>query len=403
MKRNYTLLFSLSLFSCTLFSQKLTIQPNVPPQEQAALSGTSRPIDPNYAKHLNRTSKATGDTLYFEDFGNGTSTSLPTGWTVFNNSLNNFEWTWNTIYQNGNFSAASDIISSPSVANGFMVLTADFFNTPIPSTGPVNMDTYFESPTITIASPKTSYWISYRQAVRYCCSATNRLVIQASTDNFVTYEEYDATNELDMNTAYDGVNIVKLGGSFCNASSFKIRFLSEGNSHYYWMIDDIAVIEGSKNDLELRDPYLEFNSNYTFKPLYYQIPYNLFSPMPVSGFAYNNGTNNATGVVLQAAISHQSYPNGTPGLGLIYSTNSSPQAIPSNKIIDSAIFTLAPDPSSRNPRFIPTVQGNFNVDILLTGDSIDEWSYIIGTQSFSTIFSTSDTILQEMTTVTQEE
>ena len=39
-------------------------------------------------------------------------------------------------------------------------------------------------------------------------------------------------------------NVINISTAAANSASVKIRFLSEGNSHYYWMIDDFAVIEG---------------------------------------------------------------------------------------------------------------------------------------------------------------
>lgn len=392
MKKKYALLTSLVMVSFAVVAQNRITNANIPPSEQAALTNTLKSVDPDYTKNINRISKALEDTVYFEDFGSGTSTSLPTGWTVVNNNPNNFQWVWNTVYQNGGFTNANDIINSPSAGNGFMVLTADFFNTPIPITGAVAMDTYFESPTITVANPRASYWVAYHQAIAYCCNSSNRLVIQASTDNFLTFEEYDATNGIAVNAGFDGINYINISTAVGGSANFKIRFLSEGNSHYFWMIDDFAVIEGAANDMQLNDPYLEFNFDYAFNPFYNQIPYDLFTPLPVSGFAYNNGSNNATGVSLQASISHQSFPNGTPGLGPVYSTSSTPQAIPSNIVIDSAVYTVAPSVGSGNPRFIPTVLGNFSVDLLLTSDSVDQWSNVIGIQTNNRTFSTTDTV-----------
>ncbi|MBL4708781.1 MAG: T9SS type A sorting domain-containing protein [Flavobacteriales bacterium] len=393
MKKNYTLLTGLVLASCATFAQSGALSTkNVQPQEQAALSSTPKSVDPDYAKGFNKIPKAFLDTVYFEDFGSGTSISLPTGWNVVNNNPNNFQWVWNNVYVDGQFSNAANIISSPSVANGFMVLTADDFNTPIPATGAVAMDTYFESPTITIANPRASYWVTYDQAVRYCCSGANRLVIQASVDSFATFVEYDATNGIAVNAASDTINIINISSAVGGASDFRIRFVSEGNSHYYWMIDDFAVIEGAANDLELRTPYLEFNFDYAFNPFYGQIPYDLFPPLPVSGLVYNNGSNNATGVELQASISHQTFPGGTPGLGLVYTSASTPQSFVSNQVNDTTYYVVSPTVGSANPRFVPTVLGNFSVDLLLTGDSLDLSSNVIGVHTNNRLFATSDTI-----------
>lgn len=401
MKKNYTLLAGLILSSCVTFSQNEALRANMQ-LEQSALSPSPIFVDSGFqskTSNVNFNSKAFQDILYSEDFSSGTATSPPTGWTIMNNNVsNNFQWVWNTVYQNGQFSNATDIITSATAANGFMVLTGDFFNTPFPIGGPVALSTYFESPTITIANPRASYWVRYDQAVRYCCNQSNRLVLQASTDNFATIAgEFDATNGIAVGQASNTINYINISSAVGGASSFKIRFLSEGNTHYYWMIDDLTIIEGAANDMQMDDPYLEFNFNYSINPFYHEIPYALFPPLPVSANIRNNGSNTATGVTLKADISHQSYPNGTIGTGLVYSATSLPITMPSGATLnDTSYYTISPDTGSTDPRFIPTVLGNFSVDIETIMDSADQWNTVIGIDTYSQSFNTVDTSLRRV-------
>ena len=387
MKKNYILLSGLVLASCIGYAQNAlpTNKFNAPPVEKA-LTSTPLKSDADYTKNSLR-NKAVGDTLFYDSLS---AASVAANWTIVNNNANNFQWEHNTVYQNGQFSMNQPAIASTSAADGFMSLPADFYNTPIPGTGAVQMDTYFESPTITIPSTP-AVWLSYQQSMRYCCSGANRLVVQVSNDNFITFEEIDASNDIDVNAGSGTfTNIINISSVAANQTSIKFRFLSEGNSHYYWMIDDIAVIEGSENDLQLDDPYMEFHgANYAINPFYGAIPYSLFPPLPFSGNIYNNGSNTATTVSLDVDVTHTAGPAGGAGNGLVYSTSAAAttgSSVAGNLDSDSttAVLTGAPE-------FVPTVLGDFQVDFLANMDSADQWSDIVGIESFTQAFATSDT------------
>ncbi len=354
----------------------------------AALSSEAKSLDPDFLKKSKFNSKAFGDSLYYQDFAG----ALPLNWSVVNNSPNNFQWVWNTTYVAGQFSTNVPTIASTTAANGFMVLTADFFNTPIPTTGAVPMDTYFESENINLTSGGLnpggipSVWVTYQQAVRYCCNGSNKLELHVSSDNFVTWTEYDATNDIAVNGAFAGTNVINISTSAALETDIKIRFLSSANSHYYWMIDDFAVIEGPENDMELRTPYLEFNFDYAFNPFYGQIPFDLFPPLPLSGEVYNNGSNNLTGVRIEGDIFHTSDTSGLPntGLGLVYSTSSSLLPLQSGNTRDTADYVV-----TNSPRFVPPALGEFRVDMIATSDSVDQ---NLGNEIYSQTFITSDTV-----------
>jgi hypothetical protein len=384
MKKTY--LFGLvATLSISAFSQQ-KVHTKVPlPENSAEKEDTRNDLDESFYAKKAYNNKAFGDTLYYQDFANG----LPTGWTIVNNNPNNFLWEWNTVYRQGAFSGTRTEIKSTTAANGFMSLPSDFYNTPTPPTGRVAMDTYFESDTISIA-PKSSVWVSYQQYVRYCCNASNRLVLQVSTDNFITFTEFDAIDGLPVNTSNTSnavggtTNIINISTAVANAPQFKIRFLAVHSGRYFWMIDDFAVIEGVENDMELRSPYLEFNFDYAYNPFYGQIPFDWFTPLPLSAFVYNNGSNDLTGARIEADITHTASLNSGPGVGLVYSTSSTPLPLQSGVTRDTADYVV-----TNNPRFVPTILGDFRVDIIATSDSIDG---NLGNENYSQTFTTSDTI-----------
>jgi len=278
MKKKHFILSSLLLCSVIVFGQGKSKQHiNILPDE-AALSNRVKKIDPDFLKASRLNAKAVGDTLYYRYFQD----SIPTGWSIVNNNPNNFQWTWDTIYKNGQYSSPTDIITSTSASNGFLLLPGDFYNTPM-SMG-VAMNTYIESDSINLTNNGVqpngfcNIWVRYQQALRHCCSGATRIVLQVSSDNFITFQEYDATNALPVNATNGTItNTINISIAAAFTPNIKIRFLSEGNTHYYWMIDDFTVIEGPENDLELREPRVEFNTTYTYNPFYTQIPYDLFT------------------------------------------------------------------------------------------------------------------------------
>ncbi len=374
-----------SFLICSFFgySQNIAQQKFNIPQVQAALSSTPKTVDPDFLKASKINSKAFGDTLIYEDFNGG----LPVGWSVVNNNPNPFGWRWDTVYTPGAFSLNVPTFSSTTASNGFMVLNAGFFNTPIPPTGAVAMYTSILSGSIDLtkngANPNglCNVWVKYQQSLRYCCSSSSRLELHVSTDNFVTWTGYDASNAIAINAASGTMtNTINISSAAANATSIKVRILAEGMTHYYWMIDDFAIIEGPKNDLEIRRANPGFNYDYTFNPFYSQIPYDLFTPLRLSGVNYNNGCNTLTGVHLEGDFIHVKDPMGNPGLGNVLNVSSSSVTLNPYQL-DSAVYN--------SPLFVPLVLGEFRVDIISNSDSIDE---NLGNETYSHTFTTSDTI-----------
>ena len=384
MKKIY--LFTLVSFIATAISAQHASPSHIPPpDENREMEDSRNDLESDFYAKRAYNNKAFGDTMYYQDFAGG----LPTGWSIVNNNPNNFQWEWDTIYKQGTYSTTRTEIKSTTAANGFMSLPSDFYNTPTPTTGRVNMDTYFESDTLFV-TPQPSVWVSYQQYVRYCCSSSSRLVLQVSTDDFITFTEFDATDGLVVNagntsnTVGGRTNIINISTAVANSPQFKVRFYANGNGRYFWMIDDFAIIEGVENDIELRSPYLEFNFDYAYNPFYGQIPFDLFTPLPLSGLVYNNGSNNLTGVRIEGDIFHTAAPSGGSGIGLVYSTASPSLPLQSGVTRDTADYVV-----TNSPRFVPSVLGEFRVDMIATSDSVDG---NIGNESYSQTFTTSDTI-----------
>lgn len=185
-----------------------------------------------------------------------------------------------------------------------------------------------------------------------------------------------------MNAANGTItNTINISTAAAFTPNIKIRFLWEGNTHYYWMIDDFTIIEGPKNDLELREPRVEFNTTYTYNPFYGQIPYDLFTPLQISGVNANVGCNTLTNVRLEGEFIHVADPQCIPGLRSIFNT-SSPFLTLANFQTDNAVGSI--------PNFVPTILGEFQVNLLADSDSLGENP---GNETYSQRFAIGDTLL----------
>ena len=397
MKKNYVLLSGLILASSIGFSQSLRNTFNTPAPLDAVVTSKDASTGEYNAKKNKFNAKAFGDTLFYEDFDGG----LPTGWSIVNNMQNNFVWKWDTVYQVGDFSANTTAIKSTTASNGFMSLPSDFYNSGAGTR--ISMDTYIESDSITNSkggSFPDAVFVTYQQFLRYCCRGSNRLVLQVSTDNFASLTEFDMTDDIPINASNTSnavggqTNVINISCALGGASSFKIRILGEELSAYYWMIDDFAVIEGPANNITLQTPYLEFNeTNYTYYPFYGQIPAEFFPPLPFFGFLNNNGSTLQTNVELNVSVNHLNTPGNdtSSGLGNVYSSS---QLVPDGGSIVAPLCDSLVSVLTGTPRFVPTVDGNFEVDFSLSSDSIDQIpDDNIATRTFSitdTVFARDD-------------
>ena len=105
-----------------------------------------------------------GATIFLsEDFGTGSPTSLPTGWSVTNlSAVTANRWIWSNSAPGGQYSLNVPALASTTANNGYMSLPCDLYNTPFPSGGPNAMDTYFESPSFAIGSNVGSVIVEYQ-------------------------------------------------------------------------------------------------------------------------------------------------------------------------------------------------------------------------------------------------
>ena len=386
MKKNYFILSALLLGGSLGFTQS-SLDKFQGKEVLPRLGAEGLFIEGTKADRFN--AKAFGDTLYYQPF----TDSLPDGYRVINNNANNFVWTWDTVYQTGRFSTMIPEINSTTASTGFMSLPCDNYNSP---SGATQMDTYFISDKITFDTARNSVFFQYQQYLRFCCRTTDELVLEISLDSLNWGTPFDLSRGLSVNAANAGAGVavaveqINVSRVLAGETEFWYRVRSTQNSHYFWMIDDIAFIEGPSNNLELIDPLVEFNAaSYGLNPFYGRVPNEILSPVIFSGNVINNGGTQNTNVSLDVAVTHVADLNGGTGTGIVYTT--------------SGLYgTLAPLADSNNftplPAFEPTVRGTFNVGFKANGDSADQisgndtanFALFVGNRMQDTVFARDD-------------
>jgi hypothetical protein len=225
-------------------------------------------------------------TLWYEDFDGG----LPEGWlNVDESGYCGFAHTYSG--PQGIFSQGVPAINSSTAHNGFMMLDSDLCNE---SNAGGLTNAYIESPAINL-SGHTHVMLSFQHFFRYCCSPeSTQLVVEVSIDgqNWVSFDVKNGVwpNNLSPNAVHQLVNISEVAA---DQPEVKIRFRKIGASHYFWMIDDVAISSYAAHDLEL---FAVNAGDYTM------IPGGQQQPVQFGGIVRNLGASPQTQIILNVTV-----------------------------------------------------------------------------------------------------
>ncbi len=156
---------------------------------------------------------------------------------------------------------------APTEANGFMMMDADRWNSTsvvgTPGTLTQNaINSVLVSPVMDLSAAGSGAQVVFSQYVRQCCTAANTVFLGVSFDGGATYVNFD------VRTPYGAINadirqevVLCLNELFTSAPALdNVRFRFEWNStnsHYFWMVDDFAVISPPANDLVIGDVFFD--------------------------------------------------------------------------------------------------------------------------------------------------
>ena len=291
MKKNYFLIGGLMLASTVTFAQQSAVVADETPMKPAPASAEELKMN----SAISNSVKAEGDTLFYEDFGGGLSTN---GWVSNDPNSNGFDWIYTTAGPGGQYSANVTAMNSVTAANGFISLPSDLYNTPSPAAGFQAMGTTITSGPIAI-NPVGNVLLRWRQTQRYCCASTEQLELQVSNDN-VNFVSFDAKFGRQANTIANENAEVNISSVAAGQDTIYLRFFQSA-SHYYWMIDDIAVVEGAGNQLVVDEVFTTFGPE-LWEGFYSIVPTALTQPLGFQMAIQNDGGFDALNVGFSASI-----------------------------------------------------------------------------------------------------
>ena len=216
------------------------------------------------------------EVLFTEDFANGFAGNNGGlgAWTL--TGTNGDVWRYTTTGPVGAYTVVSEIITSPSAANGFMLFNSDSVNTNFGVTPPVAISPRVSvsgsliSPIMDLSGP-SAVEIRFYEQYRFCCANTGSgQTLDVSLDGGQTWPnsldiDQGLSYKIEFTTAEVAVNLTPALGSG-DRSQVRLRFTQGGDiSAYYWEIDDISISALPENELIMDYGYTaQFGEGYEY-------------------------------------------------------------------------------------------------------------------------------------------
>jgi hypothetical protein len=317
-----------------------------------------------------KTERTPGDTIpgMYWDFAGG----FPNDWSRADfSSPQTGGWEWTNLAPQGQFSTNIGLLQSTTRNNGYMILDGDLKNPGNPPSE-TPMNAWMQTPVLDLSGFQ-DVKLHFQYAFRFCCNPTTlRMEVQISTDggqtfpNIIDFREGIPVNIASANPINRNFNISNI---VAGQSQVVVRFFVTGSSHYFWMIDDVAITQSASNDLVLQRRFVDFffeDGGY-----YTRLPYTQTDEIFFRGRVFNNGSENQTGSKLNVTVNRgaqEVFNNSTSGVTI-------------NKL-DTAIISL-------NQSFTPNDIATYSVTFTASSDEADQ---IPADNTLSTTFAVVDTV-----------
>jgi hypothetical protein len=361
MKNVYLVLACLLIGTSSAFSQLKSDNMSVHVQQELLFqSGNDIPdaqATSSNASNVATTANRGGETpsLWEEDFGGG----FPNGWVADDVSGIN-PWKWSTNGSHGNFNDSNgagydDPISSTTAGNGFLINDPDSANQEAygqPSgTTYQYLESYFATSEIDLGATYPSLLLEFEQSFRLNNAVD--MIVQVSTDS-TNWTDYTVQGTVANNTASDDPDLVSINISGTVGSS-ETLFLRIGWSArvYFWMIDDMRIIEGLGNDLTMTEVW-HGDINNAFE--YQQIPVAQAQEIVIGAACFNLGGAAQPNTVYTYDIS-----DGSSSLDS--------GSFPAN---NASIGSTGGDTTWYATGFVPVALADYTITVTVSSDSTDE-------------------------------
>jgi len=311
--------------------------------------------------------------FWSEDFSNG----IPATWT---NSTVPWEYRGPTTTPNvtigsrGAYASAQAPIQSPTAQNGFMIFDSDYYdNYGVAGgfgTGPYPSNPSGHVGTLTTESIDLSNYSAVSLVFNsYYREYTGIAKVAFSIDGGATFiDEMEVHPDIDVNdaTTEDYQVMLNLPSNIAGQPSVHIQFFYDGTvlynnyyGYYFWMIDDIQLIETPANLIVCQDEMFggwwlgyqltgDLGCNYTFNPM----DQALGNPYRLEGVVRNLGANSQNNVMLHGEVADE-FGN------VLFSDASNP----------ITLNTASTDTLATPNFYTPTNMGLHNVSVWASSDS----------------------------------
>ena len=356
--RKFTLLFLLISISFCLTAQKADISTIIPPPSKAELS--------NYtdASMQQKTLKGAGEVFWEEQFDWGDESSeigwfLPDGWSVEDPGDIGYNWHWANDTLKGVYTT-EPIMASSSWHNGVLALNLDGYNSDIADYNDyIAVDNSIMSPPID-CSQHGSVLVRVEQRFRFWSSAV--MDFEVTNDGGVHWAAFD----MKMGTLYSETSggaaagqkvdlYINISDVAAGMSEVQFKITWRDARLYYWMIDDIAFMEGWDTDLQLLYSEADYDNGLEDpEGFFYQVPYTQLSGYNFHSIVRNFGNNEQWGTNMNVKV--------TKNNQVIWEESTDP-IISYPLVIDTLVL---------EEQFVPEDFGHYQIDFAISSDDEDE-------------------------------
>ncbi len=359
--KKFTLLSLILILSLGVFAQKAnTTKKEMKKQakESFAVSVKHYTNQADYQMAL----RAYGDVIYEDDFGSGSASSLPTGWTSvdIDSQGNNYLWKWTDVGATGPTTAGYEhVLASTSAANGWMIFDSDNY-------GQGSYDAFLYSPMYDLTG-QDAVAISFEELYQRWGNESanpyggNPTYVGVSVDSGATWTEIEIHADFDVkestdNPGYYMLNISNIAGG--NYANVQIYFRMQGLWDYWWQIDDFKLIEAAHNNLVINETYVSAAYDYGAQGIglygyYSQMPTDQILPMFFQADIINDGVDVQTAVTLTCDVN-----DGTSSVF--------------NQYADTAQLSFGDTVSLIPDLFTATVAGDYAVSFVASQNEMEE-------------------------------
>ena len=273
--------------------------------------------------NTNNSNSLTQTPIWSEDFSSGFPSLWSTNSTNMAGAFATCPWAWSTDgtwgYWNGNQgNSPSNAITSTTASNGFLICDTDSANHTANGQPSGSTYQYIESYVTTNAIDLSMYpavSVEFEHLFRYNNLGNTNFTpptVYVSSDS-INWTEYQVNSGMPNNTQssnpeYTSINISTVAG---NQSTVYLKFGWVARC-YYWMIDDIKIVETDPNRLEIADHTYggwwlgyqilgDLGADYTFNPMAQAVQ----NPYRMEAVVQNNGASSQTNTTLHTLISDE--------------------------------------------------------------------------------------------------